>query len=150
MRVRDVMTAPAIVASPENTIGEIAAQMLRNRVTALPVIERGKLVGIVTENDLVVRGVNADELRGHATLRGAFVELVRGRPRWLEVGIRAMDIMTRNVTTATPDEDVFVVAERMISLDRKHMPVVEAERLVGIVSRIDLLRGLIALHREVA
>lgn len=143
MLVREVMTSPVIVTSPEATIGEIAATMLKNRVTALPVVDRGKLVGIVTESDLVARGVSSDDVRGQATLRGAFIELVRGRPRWLETGVRAMDLMTRKVTTAGPGETLFAVADRMILLDRKHLPVVEDGHLIGIVSRIDILRGLV-------
>lgn len=143
MRVRDVMTAPAIVASSDATVGDVAATMLRHRVTALPIVDAGRLVGIVTESDLVTRGVAADDLRGHPTLRGAFIELIRGRPRWLETGVRAMDLMTKRVTTAAPDEDLIAVTDRMLSLDRKHLPVVEDGRVVGVVSRIDLLRGLV-------
>jgi CBS domain-containing protein len=142
MLVAEVMTSPAIVVSPYTPIGEIAATMLQNRLTALPVVDEGRLVGIVTESDLVARGADAD-LGRHATLRGAFIELIRGKPRWLELGVRAMDLMTKNVTTAHPDETLSEVADRMITLDRRHLPVVEGDRVVGVVSRIDLLRGLV-------
>jgi CBS domain-containing protein len=117
---RDVMTSTGLVTVTETTSTERAAELLvHNRFTALPVVDDiGRLVGIVSEADLIY-----DPLSGRRAASGRTVDAV----------------MTTEVATVPPDTSVPDVV-RMLSGGLRLLPVVEAGRLVGLISRSDLLR----------
>jgi CBS domain-containing protein len=100
----------------------------------------GTLVGIVTEADLVSREAYGPDRRRPL---GLIVDYLRDRdPAWVRKAsaTTAADLMTRVVTTASPDDEVRVTARRMLEGGRKRLPVVASDgRLVGIVSRRDVL-----------
>ena len=116
MNIRDVMTPNPSCVSPEDSI-QNAARIMRDMDTgAVPVVENGRPVGIVTDRDIVVRGVAED---------GQLNRPVR-------------DIVTGSVVCASPDMSTREAAELMSEHQVRRLPVVENERLVGIVSIGDL------------
>jgi CBS domain-containing protein len=118
MRIRDVMTPDAVAAHPETTLMAAAEMMRLLNVGSLPVIEDERVVGIVTDRDIVVRGL-----------------ALGFNPR----GATVADVMTRNVQTCSVDDDVEEVARQMRDLQVRRLLVVdEQERLIGIVSLGDL------------
>jgi CBS domain-containing protein len=144
MKVSDIMTYPVITVTPETTVGEAAELMLEHRVSGLPVVNAaGAVVGIVTEGDLLRRAETGTERR---------------RARWLEFliapgrlaseyahanGRKVGEVMTDTVLTVGPDD---AVAELIDLLERrriKRVPVVDQGKLVGIVSRANLVRALL-------
>ena len=144
MRARDIMTTSVVTVTPETSIQDIARTLLERRNSAMPVVDTaGRVVGIVSEGDLLHRAENQTE---------------RHRSWWLELvsstedlageyvkshGLTAKDVMTWPVITATPD---MALAELATLLDRyriKRVPILKNGALVGVVSRADLLRGLI-------
>lgn len=140
MKVREVMTAAVITAEPETTFKETAERLLDYGVSGMPVVNaQGRLVGLVTEADLMSK--EAFDTRHRRPLE-ALVRLVNGDRRWTgkAAGLTAGDVMTTDVVTARPDEDIRAAARRMLERGVKRLPVVEDGRLVGIVSRRDLLR----------
>ena len=141
VHVRDVMTTDVVTVGPEATYGEIADRLLAHDVSGLPVIDDdGTLLGIVTEADLVTREAYGPDRRRPL---GLIVDYLRDRdPAWVRKAsaTTAADLMTRVVTTASPDDEVRVTARRMLESGRKRLPVVGSDgRLVGIVSRRDVL-----------
>lgn len=115
MNIRDVMTSNPRTVSPEDTI-QNAARIMRDEDTGVvPVVENGRAVGIVTDRDIVVRAVADGQL---------------DRP------IR--DIVSGDVVTARPDMSTREAAQLMSDHQVRRLPVVENERLVGIVSIGDL------------
>ena len=141
VHVRDVMTSDVVSVGPEATYGEIADRLLAHDVSGLPVIDDdGTLHGIVTEADLVTREAYGPDRRRPL---GLIVDYLRDRdPAWVRKAsaTTAADLMTRVVTTASPDDEVRVTARRMLESGRKRLPVVGSDgRLVGIVSRRDVL-----------
>lgn len=115
MHIRDVMTPNPTCVSPNDSI-QNAARIMRDEDTgAVPVVENGRPVGIVTDRDIVVRAVAEDQL---------------GRP------IR--DIVTGNIVAVRPDMSTREAAELMSEHQVRRLPVVEDDRLVGIVSLGDL------------
>lgn len=141
VHVRDVMTSDVVSVGPEATYGEIADRLLAHDVSGLPVIDDdGTLLGIVTEADLVTREAYGPDRRRPL---GLIVDYLRDRdPAWVRKAsaTTAADLMTRVVTTASPDDEVRVTARRMLESGRKRLPVVGSDgRLVGIVSRRDVL-----------
>lgn len=140
MKVRDVMTSAVITVQPETTFKETAQRLLDYGVTGLPVVDgEGRLVGLVTEADLMSK--EAFGTRKHRPLE-ALLDQLTGEARWVgkAAGLTAGQVMTTDVVTARPNEDIRVAARRMLDRQVKRLPVVEDDRLVGIVSRHDLLR----------
>jgi CBS domain-containing protein len=121
VRVRDVMTAPAIAVPSTASVKEVVDLMLRHAISALPVVDdRGALLGVISEADLITKPAQGG-----------------GRRR----GHTANGIMSAPADSAHVDDTVRDVARRMIDAHRKHLPVVDgSRRLVGVVSRRDLLR----------
>ena len=116
MNIRDVMTPNPSCVSPEDSI-QNAARIMRDMDTGVvPVVENGRPVGIVTDRDIVVRGVAED---------GQLNRPVR-------------DIVTGSVVCASPDMSTREAADLMSEHQVRRLPVVENERLVGIVSIGDL------------
>ncbi len=147
MRARDVMTTEVISVTPEATVGDIAALLIQHRISGVPVIEAGRLVGIVTEGDLMRRpetGTAVDPSPWLTLLTGPGV----APDRFSKVhGLTAGEVMTREVVAVSPDTPLDEVARILESRRIKRVPVIEDGRLVGILSRANLLHGLLAAHR---
>jgi len=124
--------------------------MLDGNISGLPVIDdEGSLLGIVTEADLVSKP--AFGARRHRSLV-AIIDLLTGASRWAAkaTALTAGELMTTSVVTATPKESIRVVAQRMLERGVKRLPVLDGGRLVGIISRRDLLRSFHRSDDEIA
>lgn len=134
------MTSPAITIGPDTKFPEIVDIMLANDVSGLPVLDDdGELLGIVTEADLVSK--EAYGFRRRRPLALIFDFLRERDPQWVRkaAGRTAKELMTGMPATASPDDDLGSAARRMIELHHKRLPVVSGGRVVGVVSRHDLL-----------
>ena len=129
-RVRDVMSETVVTVTPDTPLKTAATTMADHRFSGLPVLEEGRLVGIVTESDFVSRLAGSDE--------GVMSHLFRRRQA--ERGGSVGDAMTTPVHTIGPDDLVTSAARVMSELSIKRLPVVAKDgSLVGIVSRADLM-----------
>lgn len=144
MNVADVMTRPVISVTPQTPIAEVARLMLQHRISGLPVVDRdGAVVGIITEGDL---------------LRRAETGTQRRHPRWLEFLVapgrlareyadanarKAGEVMTEDVASVAPGDTLDAVVRLMEGRRIKRLPVIDNGRLVGIVSRANLVRALV-------
>jgi CBS domain-containing protein len=150
MKVHDVMTWGAITVEPDASVARAVRLMLQNKISGLPVVDgEGQLVGMVTEGDFLRRGELGTQ---------------RQRPRWLEFllgpgrlaaeyvrssGQKVGEVMTIEpwtVTLETPLDEVVRLMERHRI---KRLPVVQDGKLVGIVSRANLLHALASVAHEV-
>lgn len=144
MKARDIMTSPVITVAPETTVKEVAALLYEHRIGALPVVQDERLVGIVSESDLLHRheiGTDRFEHAGSWWLRlfgadGALHDYVRAHARF------ARDVMTRKVATVAPDASIAEVAQLLEGRGTGCVPVVDGGKLVGIVSRANLVQAL--------
>ncbi len=146
MKVRDVMTSTVVTATPDTTFPELVDRLLRHAVSGLPVVdEAGRLVGIVTEADLVSKEAYGGRRRRVLELLGDLV--AGGETAWAikGKGRTAAQVMTASLETAHPGEELRAATRRMVEHHVKRLPVVEDGRLVGILSRSDVLR---VLHRS--
>jgi CBS-domain-containing membrane protein len=143
MKASDIMTAEVKTIDHDATIDEAIALLLSAHVSGLPVADRdGRLVGVVSEGDFL-----------HRPELGT----VKRKPRWIEFllgpgeiaqsyvlshGRKVHEVMTRDVVTIHPTASLTEVVEIMEKQSVKRLPVVSADRLVGIITRSDLLRAL--------
>lgn len=138
MKVRDVMTTEVVTVGPRSTFKQTVEKMVAARVSGLPVVvEDDQLVGIVTEADLMSKEAFGEGLRPMAAL----LSFATGDRQWVgkATGLTARDVMSVNVVTVGPDEDIRAAARRMLREGVKRLPVVQDGKLIGIVSRHDLL-----------
>ena len=143
MQARDVMVCGVISVGPDIPVRIAANAMVSNCVSALPVIDTyAKLVGIVSEGDLIRRVEIGTERRrsgGGETLMSSdslAKEFVKSHAK------RVSDVMTRDVITAQPETPLREIANLMEKHSIKRVPIVQDERVVGIVSRVNLLQVL--------
>ncbi|RWM06752.1 MAG: CBS domain-containing protein [Mesorhizobium sp.] len=144
MQARDIMTTPVVTIATSASVADAADLMLTRNIRCLPVVgDDGSLAGIISEGDFLRRG----ELGTR-----------RARPRWLEFlvgpgkladeyvrssGRRVAEVMTASVVSAAPGASLAEVVELMATHDIKNVPIVDADKIVGIVSRSDLMRILL-------
>jgi len=150
MQVRDVMTSDVISVTARDTVLEAARMMLQNRISGLPVVDAsGRLVGMVTEGDFLRRGEIGTE---------------RQRPKWLEIllgpgrmadeyvrssGRKIEDVMTSDPVTVSEEDSLETVVELMERRHIKRLPVLRDGKMVGIVSRANLMHALVSLARDI-
>ena len=133
--VRDVMTTSVVAVRKDASFKDMAAMLSSRRISAFPVVdEAGRVVGVVSEGDLLVKqAVQADGTSLLAALRHV-------REDDKVAGITAGDLMTAPAVTIGPDSPVEQAARLMYDRRVKRLPVVnKAGRLVGIISRVDVL-----------
>ena len=146
MKARDVMTLNVISAGPDTTILQAAHLMLYHNISGLPVIDKSdKLVGIISEGDFLRRRETQTERR-----RSRWLEFLMGPGKVAAEythshGNKVSEVMTGDVCTVTEDaalEDIVVLMERRLI---KRVPVMANNKVVGIVTRANLLHALVSL-----
>jgi CBS-domain-containing membrane protein len=133
MRVSDVMTRSVMTTTPATSVKDAAAVLAGHGVTLLPVIdEADRLVGVLTEADVVRRRIPPDPRRG------AWQGSQAGPPPPPTVG----EVMSNSPLTVHPEADAAELTSTMIDRGLRSVPVVDADRLVDIITRRDLLRTI--------
>lgn len=136
MLVRELMTSPAITCGPQVRLKEAAGLLAGHHVTALPVVDaHGRLVGVLSEADVIARGVPPDP-RAHERPTGPGPGPQPGTPS--TVG----EAMTHFPLSVRSDADLAEAVELMTGTAVKSLPVLEDGRVVGVVSRADVVAAL--------
>jgi CBS domain-containing protein len=149
MRAADVMVTNVIAVGPEACVQDVAHILLSARISGVPVVGRnGELLGIVSEGDLM-RRVEAGTGRrrpwwlaiftGKEALAAEFIK---------EHSRKVTDVMTRDVVTAAPDTPLWTIANLLEKNAIKRVPIVEGGKVVGIVSRANLLQALASTGKK--
>lgn len=149
MKAKDVMTSPVVSVESETTILQAIRIMLQRRMSGLPVVDKqGRLVGIVTEGDFLRRAETGTQRR-----RACWLEFLVGPGRLAEEytrshGRKVDEVMTPDPVTVTEDTALEDIVKLMEKRQIKRVPVVRGERVIGIVSRANLLHALASVSRE--
>jgi CBS domain-containing protein len=118
-QIRDLMTSNPTTCEPATTVLEAAKRMAQEDVGSIPVVEGDRLVGLVTDRDIVVRAVAEARDPMSTTLR---------------------EIASSDLETVSPDDDLDAALRKMASSQVRRLPVVEGDRLVGVVAQADVAR----------
>ena len=125
--VRDHMATSLITFTPDTGVFDAIRQLLKHKITGAPVVdENGRLLGSFSEMDCL-----------HVVLDAAYHE---------EMGGKVGEYMNKNLVTVSPDDSIIEVAERFQKSLLRHFPVVEDGNLIGLISRVDILRALVSIY----
>lgn len=132
------MTQSVITLGPSQTVQEAAPRLAEHRISGAPVVSDGELVGMITEHDIVQAMLPPRPGEGGFSALDVIAHLgeIKNRPSKKTVA----DVMCRLVVETSPATSLWEAASEMQSRDVKRLPVVEEGRLVGIVSRADIVR----------
>ena len=117
------MTRDVMIASPTDTIQKIYTMILESGFSAFPVVKKKRIVGLISRRDLIRTRRVQSIIAGHAHTT---IE----------------EVMSKNVVTIGPDEPIGSAAELLVQHDVSRLPVIDGDRIVGIVDRHDVLKGL--------
>jgi len=140
VRVRNIMSSPVVTVPPGMPLKEVARVLVTNGISAVPVVDDGDLVGILSEADLVPLELAPDP-------RAHLARLPDASPTPSRV---ASEAMTRDVVALPEEADVADAGRLMLERRIKSIPVVRGRRVVGIVARRDLLEVLARSDKEIA
>ena len=149
MKAADVMTTNVVTIDPEASVQDVAKILLDRHISAAPVVRQsGELLGIVSEGDLMRRTEINTERR-----RSWWLELLTSDEKWAAEFLRShsskvTDVMTSKVVTAAPDSSLAEIATLLEANGIKRVPIVKKGKIVGIVSRANLLQALASGRRE--
>ena len=158
MKVRDVMNVKPISVQADRPVSDAAQILRKNKISGMPVLDGERLVGIVSESDLL-RLLSVEEDSGNLWLPSPFeifevpfrdfVKWEKMRSSMDEIpNKKVADVMSRNLHEVRPDDTVEEAASIMTRHRINRLPVVEDGRLVGIVTRGDIISGLGMQHAD--
>lgn len=152
LKVKDVMTHLVVTLRPDDTIPDASRRLLSNRISGAPVVEEGKLVGVVSEADLV-RAYAPPARRGSPFVapHPLMFLLLRGSPKRDVHNTNVGDVMTRDVVSIGPEESVWEAASLINRHGVRRLPVVDADGyVIGVLARSDLVRSMARSDEVVA
>jgi len=150
MKAADVMVSTVITVPPEASVQDVANILMTNRISSVPVVTAGgDLVGIISEGDLIRRVETDTDHR-----RSWWIELLLGRGPLAAEYVKShsrkvSDLMSRDVITASPDTPLRDVAGLLEKNGIKRVPIIADGKLVGIVSRANLVQALAVQKKPV-
>jgi CBS domain-containing protein len=149
MNAADVMVRQVVTIKPDSTIRDVAALLVAKHISAVPVTDAdGKLLGIISEGDLLRRSEIETEQRRSWWLTWLVspetltAEFIKSHSR------RVSDVMTRNVIVAKPDTPLHEIATLLEHNRIKRVPIVQDDKIVGLVSRANLVQALASWRDE--
>lgn len=129
LTARDIMTPSVITISPETEIHEAIAVLVGRKISGAPVVDgKGDLVGVLSGKDCL--------------------RVLAGDSFFDDLGGQVREFMTAEVDTITPDTDIFSIAGRFLHNPYRRLPVCKGPKVVGIVSRGDVLEGIQQMQKQ--
>jgi CBS-domain-containing membrane protein len=147
MRVHEIMTTDVATTTPDTLLKDAAAELVRRKVSGMPVLEDGRIVGVLSEADILAK-------EGTDEKQGGFLQwLVDPTDPWLTTRFDAVtveDAMSSPARTIKADRTVAEAATMMLEENVNRLPVVDTDgALVGLVSRADLVRAFVRSDDEI-
>ncbi|HYN44805.1 MAG TPA: CBS domain-containing protein [Candidatus Limnocylindrales bacterium] len=152
MKIKDVMNKDVIICKPDDTLGNLADLLKKNHISGLPVVDKGKVVGLVSETDLL-KLFKIPEISNELWLPSPFeiieipirnlVKIEETKKAFENIKLQPVkDIMTKTIHAISPQDDLEDASKMMVRYNVNRLPVIDNGKLVGIVARRDILKGL--------
>jgi CBS domain-containing protein len=146
MKVRDLMTVNVYTVEPSTPLKLVATRMLEYGVSGMPVVEGNRVVGVVSETDILYKECNAPHRNG---LVDWLVHYAEDPPLAKLEARTAGEAMTTPAVTISPERSVADAASLMLDLGIDRLPVVVGDELIGIVTRANLVRAFVRTDEEI-
>lgn len=135
--VKDIMTRDVVFVFPDTTLFDLVQILNREKISSLPVVDGDKLVGIVSEGDLLQREeLGASPSTAGSVHFGSNIDIQKSH------GAHVKDVMTSEVLTVSENTKLEKVCGQMLEARIRQLPVVENDEVVGIISRADIVQAL--------
>lgn len=153
-KVREIMNPNVIFFNPENTIFEVARVLCEKNISGAPVVDKEKVVGIVSTSD-IVRFVKMKLKLGKVheipSLPLLFLDLIKTGKDYIQLKkeiariseVKIKKIMSKKIVSISPEASIFDAASLMEKHDINRLPVIENGKLVGIVARADIIKAIL-------
>jgi CBS domain-containing protein len=147
MLVGDAMTHLVVALRADDSLLQAASVLASNRISGAPVVEDGKVVGVVSEADLIAGLAPPRRGRSSFAPQPLMMLLLRGSPPSATRDLRVGDVMTHRVISIRPDDSIWSAAELIDRHGVRRLPVVDDEGyVVGVLARSDLVRCMASAH----
>lgn len=147
LKISKIMTSDVIVVSPQDSLYLVESILINNKISRVPVVKSGKLLGIITFRDFIPARI--PNKLGTFTDPNELKDMWYGTPNRFNINqlnyvltFRAEDIMSKNPVTINPSDDVSIAALIMYRYDISGIPVIAQSKLVGIVTKSDIVSSL--------
>jgi CBS domain-containing protein len=147
MLAKDIMTVDVVFVKPDNTVEDVVKLLLEKKISGVPVVNDDKeVIGIVSEGDLIIR---SQKLRSPSYIQFLGGVIYLDDPEEFKeelkkaIAVKVEDVMTKEPITVEEDTQVEEIATIMYDAKINRLPVVKDDKLVGIVSRADIVRSLV-------
>ena len=147
MKAKDIMNTEVITIDPKTKIEDIAKILSKNSISGVPVVEDEKIVGIVSEGDLLhkeasprIPTIYPVSALGSFIAPGDYKKYESDLKKF--IATEAEQIMSKKVITSTEDTDIRELASIMVDKRVNRVPIVKNDKLIGIVTRADIIRNL--------
>ena len=143
---KDIMTTDVVTVDPKTSVKEAANIMSEKGISGLPVVQNGELVGIVTENDLIIKDKKL-HFPEYINVIGGIIYLESYKKFREEfkkfIAVNVEELMTKDVITVSPDDSIEDIATIMHQEDVNRLPVVDnSGQLIGIVTRANIVKHI--------
>jgi CBS domain-containing protein len=153
-KVRDIMNTNVVCFSPEDTVFEVARILSEKNISGAPVVDKEKVVGIVSTSDIVKflkTRLKIGSVHKLPSLSLLFLDLIKTGKDFVELkkevkkieNVKVRNIMSKKVISIHPEASIFDAAELMDKYDVNRLPVIENGKLIGIVARADIIKALV-------
>lgn len=129
---QDVMNAPVLSTTPESDVDQVEREFVRHGVSAMPVVQDGQIVGIISRSDLMLVPVLTATIESGVIAAG-----ITNRPKPV---FRVRELMTRHVVQCSLETELALVAADMVHQHVHHVVVVSADKPVGVISSLDIVQ----------
>lgn len=129
---QDVMSSPVFTTSPESGVDQLEQEFVRHGVSAMPVVQEGKIVGIISRSDLIQLPVLSAAIDSGLIAAG-----ISGQ---LKPTFRVSELMRSDVVQCAPETELALVAADMVHRHVHHVVVVRDNEPVGVISSLDIVR----------
>jgi CBS domain-containing protein len=145
LKVREIMSEDVITISPDTDVEDAAKVLSEHGISGVPVVEDNKLVGIVSESDLIIKDKKL-HFPDYINVIGGIIYLESYNKFKEEfkkfIAIQIKDLMSEDVITVTPDDTIEDAATIISDEDVNRLPVVEGDKVVGILTRADIVKDI--------
>ena len=146
MKVEDLMTKRPITVKPTDTLGKVVRILAEKNISGCPVVSKGKLVGIVTQTD-VIRAIDVyEKINKNGDLFSLVVAVIKSRDYTKQLrqalNIKVKEFMKSDVKYIEEDGDIYLAAKLINRHDIDRLPVVKKGKLIGILTKADIIKAL--------